>query len=157
MKLLILILSFMIVACTQTAQEEEVKIKTDIKKLKELISLPSVPIKAKWSINKRGNKTTHTSIIPGPTDWEVIAILTFPEETIKELINEKKVIGEGDKYFPIRSWYPKNFSKQLKKVNDTFYRTESKFYSAELFYDASFTSGFILPIKGTNDVYLYLS
>lgn len=139
----------MFVACTQATQEGK-KVNTDVDKLKQLISLPSEPVNSMWSIVKSSKNDTL-----GPNDWAMVAILTFPVEVTTKLFSDEKVIGKGG-FIPAMGWYPKEFTSKLKTESDTQLSTDANKYSAELFYSSPLLNGYILPIHGTNNVYLYL-
>ncbi len=149
MKHLVLLISLMFVACTQATQEE-VKVNTDMEQLEKLISLPSAPIKSMWSIVELSKNDTF-----GSNDWALVAILSFPIGTIEKLFTDEKIVGKGS-FVPAMNWYPTEFTTQLKIEGNSQLSTNVNKYSAELFYSSPLLNGYILPIHGTNDIYLYL-
>ena len=149
MKAMAVLLACLLMACS-TEHQVDVTPNTDLQQLNQLISLEETPLEGQWSVIESGEENDL-----GPNDWALVAVLTFTPETINQLIQDENII-QGQSTLPAINWYPESFIRNLEKTSDDHYTTTSPQYSAEIFFASPLLNGYIIPIKGTSDIFVYL-
>lgn len=110
---------------------------TSIQDLSKWIILPDQPLKAKWKIERLGEK--NQSRLPGPTDYKLKAIIEFDKKTADKIKKEAKEPDTGvgvrwdEKDF--KDWYPPEMKDHFGKdeMFPEFYSLKSPYYSPDLF------------------------
>jgi hypothetical protein len=125
----------------------------DLAKLAEKITLPATPEKVIWEIVPRGEE----SVIPGPTDFELRAILTFSKEDADKITDKAaekdKPIGIAP--IPLYKFIPEDLKAKMQKNGDKF-DFEGDLLDASAFYKSSFKDGYLIRIKNTNQFFAHL-
>ncbi len=138
---------------SNTNAKKNMEPSNDLTKLAEKITLPAKPEKAIWEIVPRGIE----SIVPGPTDYELHAILTFSKEDADKIADNaaKKDKPIGIAPIPLYKFIPEDLKAKMRKNGDNF-DFEGDLLDASAFYKSSFKDGYLIRIKNTNQFFLHL-
>lgn len=129
---------------------------TDVAKLQRLIRLPAVPQAATWEIVNYGLSNT-TDL--GPSDWGIIVVLTYDEDTLASLranpaaVKIKRDLKVAQSF--LRDWYPPAIveSFQPDSASENLVLKEPR-YEPALFAASPLSDGYFF-IKDTF-VFVYL-
>ncbi len=139
---------------TRTETKMTTETKTDISELKKHISLPFEPQSAVWQIS---SPTKNESGVPGPTDWQLHAILQFSEADAEKIVAAatKRQNPDSDAVF-WEDWFPAELKKNIapEKVSDRDVLNGLS-YDAGDFHKSPLINGTLVRIGKTN--YFFLS
>lgn len=119
---------------------------TSIEELGQLINLPVYPKQAYWQAYPKGAPGSEL----GPSDWELVAILTFDEQSLEQVADQLVEQTHPDELFVgpdfVKDWFPDSI-KQLFVQDDLFegtLRLEGVRYSASQFTLPPLQDGYVL-------------
>lgn len=129
------------------------EVSNDIEKLGNVINFPVKPEKVVWQAVVRGGEST----IPGPSDYELRAILTFSKADADKITKKasEKETPRDIPTIPMYKFIPAELKDKLKKDGDN-YKFEGDLLDASEFYKSSFRDGYLVRIKDTNQFFLHL-
>lgn len=132
------------------------EISNDIEKLREYINLPNQPTRVLWKVED----ITMPSTLPGPTDWALIAILTFDHQTVDNII-ESSTISQQNRRPEIPEKYVELFPEELKNKlkpseNTGFFVTNQPGYAPDIFAKSPLRHGYFVRLGKTSSLFLYL-
>lgn len=158
--IIILFLSFIQLGCQSkevvSGVSNTMEISNDIEKLREYINLPDQPTRVLWKVED----ITMSSTLPGPTDWALIAILTFDNQTVDNII-ESSTISQQNRRPEIPEKYVELFPENLKnKLNSSetpgFFVTNQPGYAPDIFTKSPLRHGYFVRLGKTSSLFLYL-
>ncbi len=132
------------------------EVSTDVEALSKLITLPARPLSAVWRRQVRG---TANSRIPGPTDWQLEALLTFDQDDAEQLMEEAK---KSDKPRDIGSietvdWLPSEARQYFESVpNSSKYKVKDEAYAADAFAKPPLSQGYLVRLGPSPQFFLKL-
>lgn len=136
-----------VAGCTKGQSTQRITtMKTDVDELSRFIAFPFPPKAAWWRTADRGD-----SGALGPSDWELMAVLQFAPEDIESIIG-KSGLQKSDPPEKIIASSP-GMSELLKNHGPL----EDRLYGAELFARSPLIDGFVVRIKGTDKLFIYLA
>lgn len=139
-----------------TAERKDAEPSTDIDALNRAITLPRRPTAAIW---QRAVKGSNRSGVPGPTDYELQAVLTFSEEDAERIVEEAAKRERPGDVGTIKKldWFPAGVKEQLTKESDSDeYRIKGEVYDASAFAKSPLSHGYFVRVGQTPRFYLYL-
>ncbi|MCC3492738.1 MAG: hypothetical protein JGK03_26715 [Microcoleus sp. PH2017_25_DOB_D_A] len=129
----------------------------DVEKLGQHINLPAVPIKVTWQTID----ITKPSIVPGPSDWSLFAVVTFNEQEIDGIISKSVRSQQMNRPYLQNKFVLDWFSTELKNnltPSETrgFMRINLNGYEPDIFEKSPLQHGYFVRIGKTSDIFLYL-
>lgn len=127
----------------------------NVSELRKYITLPYPPKAVIWLTETKGSGS---SIVPGPTDWSLTAVLNFRPEDAEKIVaaassQSPPVVGAVERM----EWFPEDvFAQAMKEPGTEQYRIKGEVYSASAFYKLSLIHGFLLRIGKTSQFILVL-
>lgn len=158
--IIILFLSFIQLGCQSkevaSGVSNTMEISNDIEKVREYINLPNQPTRILWKVED----ITMPSTLPGPTDWALIAILTFDHQTVDNII-ESSTISQQNRRPEIPEKYVELFPEELKNKlkpseNTGFFVTNQPGYAPDIFAKSPLRHGYFVRLGKTSSLFLYL-
>lgn len=140
-----------------TAEMPGTEPSTDIDALGRLITLPRRPTAAIWRRVRKGSNTR--SDVPGPTDYELQAVLTFSNEDAENIVKEAAARERPGDVGTIKKldWFPAEVKENLiEEPNSDEYRFKGETYDAGAFAKSPLTHGYFVRVGRTPRFYLYL-
>lgn len=137
---------------TQTSKS---KVSSDVLELSKYIVLPYRPTAVLWQTAIQGNASNR---VPGPTDWELTAILTFSQADVEKIVAEAALQENPyvDSVQP-QEWFPPELKAYVvKDANTGEYQLQGKVYSAIAFTKLSLRNGLLLRVGETQYLLLHL-
>ena len=120
--LVIAALAFLSPACSKNNTDVPMQnnIKTDVELLRKFIQLPKEPLTVKWQ-TEDAVPLKSQFLAPGPTDWNLVAILEFKPNDLAELTASTDVIDNKEAAVLLenfmRDWVEQALGAGSKKVN----------------------------------------
>jgi len=139
-----------------TAERKEAEPSTDIDALNRVITLTRRPTAAIW---QRAVKGSGRSDVPGPTDYELQAVLTFSEEDAESIVEEAAKRERPSDVGTIKKldWFPAEVKENLiEEPGSDEYRFKGETYDAGAFAKSPLTHGYFVRVGQTPRLYLYL-
>lgn len=132
-------------------------VSADVETLGKYINLPSRPIKVFWQTVD----ITKPSSVPGPTDWSLIAVLTFNEQDLDSILRGSVRSQQMNRPYIqekfVLAWFPLELKKSLASSETPgFWRINQDGYEPDLFEKAPLLHGYFVRVGKTSDVFLYL-
>jgi hypothetical protein len=93
-----------------TVRESELH--TDVDGLLRHISLPHQPERVLWRMRTLGEAS---SLVPGPTDYKLVAVITFTSTDAKAILESAPVLDRPDDDLPSEPWFPDAVRRDLAK------------------------------------------
>jgi hypothetical protein len=130
-----------------SAEDGKAAASTDVDELAKRIRLPYRPAAAQWQAARLGGASAD---VPGPTDWALIAVLTFAEEDAEKLMAEagKRRRPTSIGVEPL-GWFPPELKAQLVTApgaKGPMVRVSGDAYDAADFAKPPLSAGFLLRI-----------
>lgn len=144
------LLSVLLISCTAnsaptpsaTTTPEKTAVKTDLTELRKYITVPGTPSAVKWQITRLGPQNNDSGV-PGPSTYQLIAILNYSDAEIAAL-KAKFVVKAGDILVgpnAIQDWFPASVQAAFIKQSDNNYKLNGQALSAEPFYRSPYLQG----------------
>lgn len=142
----------LVLAFTTACAKKKDAVSNDIDRLGKLIHLPARPASVSFeTIDLSDSRAL------GPTDWYLMASLSYSGEQIAQITAQSKPATEPgllDKN-EIRPW----FSPALKANwidAGAHLRSAASAYQATVFYKGTLHDGYFVAIPGSNEIFLYM-
>ena len=132
------------------------EVSSDVEALGKLITLPVRPVSAVWRRQVRG---TPNSGIPGPTDWQLEALLTFDEDDAAHLTEEAKKSEKPRDIGSIEGidWLPDEVRQSFEAApNSSKYRVKGDAYAAGAFAKPPLSQGYLIRLGERPQFFLKL-
>ncbi len=139
-----------------TVERKDAEPSTDIDALNRVITLPRRPTAAIW---RRAVKGSSRSGVPGPTDYELQAVLTFSEEDAERIVEEAAKRERPGDVGTIKKldWFPAEVKENLvEEPGSDEYRIKGEVYDASAFTKSPLSHGYFVRVGQTLRFYLYL-
>lgn len=132
----------------QTSEQKN-NISGDIQALSQQIPLPVQPQEVIWQQRKLG---AENSTIPGPSDYQIVAVLRYNEADAKKLVEKAKdnsgdIPAEGS--IEVEPWFPEAVKKLAQKDEEDNVVTGAR-YNPESFMRSPYSNGKLIRVGKTN-------
>lgn len=131
-----------------SSSDNKAEISSDVQALAKNIKLAMLPTEAKWQAKTLGNAQ---SSVPGPTDYQLIAVLKYTDADAQNLIKElEKTLSENKiGNVEVEEWFPEAVKKTAQKIDDQTL-IEGDAYAPDLFLQAPYSGGKLIRVGETN-------
>lgn len=146
-------------AAPPTARPAAAPVSRDVNRLSRHIRLPFRPLAALWQIEVQGTPVGPRDLAPGPTDWNLTAVLTFRPGDMQKIVANaaRRPAPGGNGQIMPPSWLPPSVRNHLvHDAGDHAYRLRGPVLDAADFMKPGLLHGFMVRIGQTSQVYLYL-
>lgn len=135
-----------------SSMDKDAEISDDIEVLAQNINLPFRPAEAKWQAKTMGNLN---SSVPGPTDYELTAVLKYTDADAQMLIKRLEEIPVDKKIgsIKVKEWFPEDVRSAAQKINDQIV-IEGANYSPDLYLRSPYSGGKLIRVGNTNNFVL---
>ena len=139
----------------QTSNKMEVS--TNVESLGKYVNWPSPPIKVFWQTRE----ITKPSLLPGPIDRSLIAVLTFDDRTLDKIIQKSVRSQQMNRPYIqdqlVFDWFPAELKKSLTPSETPgFFRINQDGYEPDIFVKSPFLQGYFVRVGKTSDLFIYL-
>ncbi|MFD3162776.1 hypothetical protein [Herpetosiphon sp. NSE202] len=155
---LVAILGCMVWGCaSQTAPPTPIaaaQVRTDIDGLAAFVSLPFQPTSVQWTTTTLNPQTDRS--VPGPTDMQVEAVLSFAATDLEQLRAQAQPLGWNVQWqeTTFKPWYPQSVRAAFAFDGDAFQLTVPSYDAIPAFGSTRPGSFFITPV---GDLFLSIS
>lgn len=139
-----------------TATPEKTVVKTDLTELRKYITVPGAPNAVKWQITRLGPQNNDSGV-PGPSTYQLIAILSYANTEIESLKTKLTPKGGDIVLGPdaLHDWFPASVQAAFIKQSDGNHKLNGQHISAEAFYRSPYLQGNAVLI-GPGEIWLML-
>ena len=132
------------------------EVQSDVSRLGELIQLPYAPSSARWLVVQKGEEDSGL----GPTDWVLMAVLTFNAQDTATLRQETAALEPlgSLKVEPgfLREWFPSDVTAAfVAEAGSELLTLALPRFEARIFAKAPLLSGYFL-VTNEGTVFLYM-
>lgn len=155
---LVAILGCMVWGCaSQTAPPTPIaaaQVRTDIDGLAAFINIPFQPTSVQWTTTTLNPQTDRS--VPGPTDMQVEAVLSFATADLEQLRAQAQPLGWNVQWkeTTFKPWHPQSIRAAFQPEGDGFKLTVPVYDAIPVFSPSNAGSFFITP---AGDVFLSIA
>ena len=132
------------------------QVSTSVEDLAKLVTLSEQPSSVVW---RRRILGAANSAVPGPTDWQLEALLTFDEEQARGIIEKAKQVESPRDIGSLESvdWLPADARQHFRpSAGDGKYKPVGEIYSASSFSKSPLSAGYLVRLGQTPSFFLVL-
>ena len=129
---------------------------TSVEELGKLVNLTEHPSSVVWRKRTLG---AANSSVPGPTDWQLEAVLTFDQAHAQQLIEQAKKSESPRDIGSLETvdWLPTETQQYFHQdVGSSKYKPAGEIYSASPFVKSPLTQGYLVRLGDTPNFFLVL-